>query len=85
MTTTCTARPSTSTAAHPEPTSPAATSCTANGSGAHGVRDARVTLLQAYHVLTDIAADGFAERARAELAAVSETRLARRPPATAVT
>jgi DNA-binding CsgD family transcriptional regulator len=37
-------------------------------------RDARVTLLQAYQLLNDIAADGFAERARAELAAAGETR-----------
>jgi DNA-binding CsgD family transcriptional regulator len=41
-------------------------------------RDARVTLLQAYQLLNDIGADGFAERARAELAAAGETR-----PATA--
>jgi DNA-binding CsgD family transcriptional regulator len=37
-------------------------------------RDARVTLLQAYQLLNDIGADGFAERARAELAAAGETR-----------
>jgi DNA-binding CsgD family transcriptional regulator len=41
-------------------------------------RDARVALLQAYQLLNDIGADGFAERARAELAAAGETR-----PATA--
>jgi DNA-binding CsgD family transcriptional regulator len=37
-------------------------------------RDARATLLQAYQLLNDIGADGFAERARAELAAAGETR-----------
>ena len=35
-------------------------------------RDARVTLLVAYQLLNDIGADGFAERARAELAAAGE-------------
>src|SRR5580704_6394854 len=40
-------------------------------------RDARVTLLQAYELLNDIGADGFAERARAELAAAGETRPAK--------
>jgi DNA-binding CsgD family transcriptional regulator len=37
-------------------------------------RDARVTLLLAYQLLNDIGADGFAERARAELAAAGDTR-----------
>jgi DNA-binding CsgD family transcriptional regulator len=37
-------------------------------------RDARVTLLHAYQLLSDIGADGFTERARAELAAAGETR-----------
>jgi DNA-binding CsgD family transcriptional regulator len=37
-------------------------------------RDARVTLLLAYQLLNDIGADGFAERARAELAAAGESR-----------
>jgi len=41
-------------------------------------RDARVALLLAYKLLNDIGADGFAERARAELAAAGEA-----PPATA--
>src|SRR5580704_8993099 len=40
-------------------------------------RDARVTLLRAYQLLNDIGADGFAERARAELAAAGEIRPAR--------
>jgi len=37
-------------------------------------RDARLTLHLAYQLLNDIGADGFAERARAELAAAGETR-----------
>jgi DNA-binding CsgD family transcriptional regulator len=40
-------------------------------------RDARLTLRLAYQLLNDIGADGFAERARAELAAAGETRLAK--------
>jgi DNA-binding CsgD family transcriptional regulator len=39
-------------------------------------RDARVTLLLAYQLLNDVGADGFAERARAELAAAGEAPLA---------
>lgn len=35
-------------------------------------REARVTLLVAYQLLNDIGADGFAERARAELGAAGE-------------
>ncbi len=37
-------------------------------------RDARVPLLLAYQLLNDIGAEGFAERARAELAAAGETQ-----------
>jgi DNA-binding CsgD family transcriptional regulator len=40
-------------------------------------RDARLTLRLAYQLLNDIGADGFAERARAELAAAGETRPAK--------
>ena len=40
-------------------------------------RDARLTLRLACQLLTDIGADGFAERARAELAAAGETRSAK--------
>lgn len=43
-------------------------------------RDARVTLLLAYQLLNDIGADGFAERARSELAAAGES-----PPNAAAT
>jgi DNA-binding CsgD family transcriptional regulator len=42
-------------------------------------RDARVTLLLAYQLLNDIGADGFAERARAELAAAGEASPATAP------
>ena len=48
-------------------------------------RDARAALRAAHQLLTDLGADGFAERARAELAAAGETARPRRPPATAVT
>jgi len=37
-------------------------------------RDARTALREAFRLLTDIGADGFAERARAELAAAGESR-----------
>ena len=47
-------------------------------------RDARATLRLAHQLLTDLGADGFAERARAELAAAGESR-PKRPPAMAVT
>jgi DNA-binding CsgD family transcriptional regulator len=40
-------------------------------------RDARITLRLAHQLLDDIGADGFAERARAELAAAGETRPAK--------
>jgi DNA-binding CsgD family transcriptional regulator len=40
-------------------------------------RDARATLRLAHQLLTGIGADGFAERARAELAAAGESRPAK--------